>query len=75
MAPTDFSQSITPFDGRHPAARARRPPDYSYAVSLTPTVGQQYLYTPSTGDMQIGLKVSCYWSLINARRAAPRGRM
>ncbi len=48
---------------------------YSYAVSLTPTVCQQYLYTPSTGDMQLGLKASCYWSLINARRAAPRGRM
>jgi hypothetical protein len=48
---------------------------YSYAVSLTPTVCQQYLYTPSTGNMQLGLRASCYWSLINARRAAPRGRM
>jgi hypothetical protein len=48
---------------------------YSYAVSLTPTVCQQYLYTPATGNMQIGLRASCYWSLFNARRAGPRARM
>jgi hypothetical protein len=36
---------------------------YSYAVSLTRTVCQQYLFTPVTGDMQIGVRASCFWSL------------
>ncbi len=47
---------------------------YSYAVSLTPTVCQQYLFTPSTGAFQIGMRASCYWTLNNGRRALPRMR-
>lgn len=34
---------------------------YSYAVSLSPTVCRQYLFTPATGNMQLGLPASCYW--------------
>jgi len=36
---------------------------YSYAVSRTATVCQQYLFTPATGTFQRGMQASCYWSL------------
>jgi hypothetical protein len=37
---------------------------YSYAVtSRTPTVCQQYLFTPAKGVFQLGMHASCYWSL------------
>jgi hypothetical protein len=36
---------------------------YSYAVSLSRTVCQQYLFTPATGGFQRGMQASCYWSL------------
>ena len=36
---------------------------YSYAVSLSQNLCQQYLYTPVTGGFQTGLRASCYWSL------------
>jgi hypothetical protein len=48
---------------------------YSYAVSLPRNVCQQYLFTPATGGLQIGMRASCFWSLSNARQARPGGRM
>jgi hypothetical protein len=36
---------------------------YSYAVSVSRTVCQQYLFTPATGGFQRGMQASCYWSL------------
>jgi hypothetical protein len=44
---------------------------YDYAVSLTPTLCQQYLFTPATGDMQKGMQASCYWTLNQRRRSLP----
>ena len=44
---------------------------YSYAVSLTPTVCQQYLFTPVTGGFQVGMQASCYWSLASLQRRLP----
>ena len=44
---------------------------YSYAVSLTPSLCQQYLFTPATSDTQVGMRASCYWSLANLRRSLP----
>jgi len=48
---------------------------YSYAVSLSRTICQQYLFTPATGGLQIGMRAGCFWSLSNARQARPGGRM
>lgn len=48
---------------------------YSYAVSLPRNICQQYLFTPATGGLQIGMRASCFWSLSNARQARPGGRM
>jgi hypothetical protein len=48
---------------------------YSYAVSLPRNVCQQYLFTPATGGLQIGMRANCVWSLSNARQARPGGRM
>jgi hypothetical protein len=36
---------------------------YSYAVSVSPSLCRQYLFTPSTGGFQRGVQASCYWSL------------
>jgi hypothetical protein len=41
---------------------------YDYAVALTPTLCQEYLFTPQTGGFQLGYRVNCYVSLRSVRR-------
>lgn len=36
---------------------------YDYAVQRTPTMCQEYLFTPATGGFQLGFRVGCYVTL------------
>ena len=37
--------------------------DYSIPIRSTPSICQEYLFTPSTHGFQLGMAGACYWSL------------
>ena len=47
---------------------------YDYAVLKTPTKCQEYLFTPSTGGIQLGFLVNCFKSLVVRSSAGRPGR-
>jgi len=48
---------------------------YDYVVQRgAPTSCQEYLFTPATGAVQLGMRTSCYFSLPGARTRSSAGR-